>query len=70
MVEKKTVNISVSPYCTPVVFEKRKYQVFSSGFGRGPLQLPDQLPYDWPESRPSNTTNTTADIYLLEESGN
>ena len=30
----------------PVVFHKRKYQVFRSSFGSCRLQLPDQLPYD------------------------
>ena len=30
----------------PVVFHKRKYQVFRSVFGSCPLQLPDQLRYD------------------------
>ena len=30
----------------PVVFQKRKYQVFWSSFGSCSLQLPDQLPYD------------------------
>ena len=30
----------------PVVFQKRKYQVFRSSFGSCRLQLPDQLPYD------------------------
>ena len=30
----------------PVVFQKRKYQIFWSGLGSCPLRLPDQLPYD------------------------
>ena len=54
----------------PVIFQKRKYQDFCSGFGSCLLQYPDPLTYDCMKISTLNYLEIQGDIYLLLENGN